>query len=115
MKTMNPKTKKTPRYQDMTKAQLRRATKQYDAEMIDVPDVKAPPALATRHAKALKQAKSTARRRGRPTTGQRSASVLISIERALLDQANRYAKARGMSRSELIALGLQTVMKKKTA
>jgi hypothetical protein len=99
----------------MTKAQLRRETKQYDAEMLDVPNVKPSPALAARHAEALKRAKAAARRPGRPTVGQGATSVLISIERGLLSQANKYAKAKGMSRSELIAKALQTMMKKKTA
>jgi hypothetical protein len=112
---MNQIPKKTRRYQDMSKAELRRATKQYDAEMIDVPSVKPPTALAARHAQAMKRAKAAARRPGRPTVGAGATAVLVSIERRLLDEANKYAKAKGMSRSELIALGLQTVMKKKTA
>lgn len=51
-----------------------------------------------------------ARRRGRPRKGQGTRVVSLSIETDLLRQAERLARARGISRSELFSRGLRAVI-----
>jgi hypothetical protein len=50
------------------------------------------------------------RRMGRPTVGKGAKVVAVTIERGLLDRVNRYAKAHGLKRAELIARGLELIM-----
>ncbi|HZK80978.1 MAG TPA: hypothetical protein VFC46_07925 [Humisphaera sp.] len=47
---------------------------------------------------------------GRPIAGEASATVAVSIERGLLQQADAYAKAHGLKRTQLIAKGLRLAM-----
>ena len=49
-------------------------------------------------------------RRGRPRKGQGAEIVSLSIEKELLRQAERLARAQGLSRSELFSRGLRAVM-----
>src|SRR5688500_7713781 len=49
-------------------------------------------------------------RTGRPRVGAGAKRVLITVERSLLADADAFAKARGMSRSEMIAKGLARMM-----
>jgi len=95
----------------MSLEELRKATKQYDAEMIDPPARQPTVKEKTAFSRAIKAAKAA--RRGRPVVGQGATSVLISIERGLLEEADKHAKAKKMTRSELIALGLRTVMQRR--
>jgi len=50
------------------------------------------------------------RRLGRPKVGQGAKMVAVSIERGLLQRADRYAKRHAMKRAELIAAGLKLVL-----
>jgi hypothetical protein len=97
------------RYQDMTLDQLRQATKEYDKEMLNLPAKKPPANLAARHAKVMKRAKGEAKRRGRPTVGLGAASVLVSIERGLLREADNF-RGDQLTRSDMVAAGLRLVM-----
>jgi len=47
---------------------------------------------------------------GRPKIGSGTKNISISIERDLLHKADRFAKRHGMSRSQLIAQGLMSVI-----
>jgi hypothetical protein len=49
-------------------------------------------------------------RRGRPVLGQGAKIVPISIERGLLKEADAFAKAHQLKRSQLIAEGLKLIM-----
>jgi hypothetical protein len=51
-----------------------------------------------------------ARRRGRPRIGLGAAKIRISVERSLLRDADALARASGVSRSELIARGLRSLL-----
>lgn len=89
-------------YSQMTAAELAAATRQFDtdyafdkAKPLSVEDRK-------RHAQA--------RRRGRPRIGLGAEKVRVTIERGLLRKADSYARAQGISRSELIARGLREVL-----
>jgi hypothetical protein len=92
------------RYQDMNLEELEKATREYDRP--GKPKfLKPPEGLAKAERRARKAAKI-----GRPVVGEGATAVLISIERGLLKEADRTAKARKMTRSELIALGLRSVI-----
>ncbi len=51
---------------------------------------------------------------GRPTVGAGAGAeaVSVTIERGLLERANRYAKRHNLNRSQLIAEGLELVMQR---
>jgi hypothetical protein len=59
-----------------------------------------------------KQWRRVKRRLGRPKVGQGAKMVAVSIERGLLQRADRYAKRHAMKRAELIAAGLKLVLAK---
>jgi len=50
------------------------------------------------------------RKMGRPRIGKGAARVNVTIERGLLAQADRFARQQGMTRAELIAVGLKRAM-----
>lgn len=93
--------RKTKRFRGMTAEQMAQATSEYDKEDVQ-PRFGRPPAK-------LREAERLVRR-GRPVIGKGAQRVTITVERALLDEANRYARSRKLTRSELIALGLRMVM-----
>jgi hypothetical protein len=101
-----PKMKK--RYQDMTLAELREATREYDLPQTMPRFLKAPRALQDAERRARAAAK-----RGRPPIGKGAKDVLVSIERGLLEKVDAFARKRHMSRSELIALGLRLAMERR--
>lgn len=105
------------RYGRMTKDELREATKQYDAEMINPQPVGTSPDVKARHDRAIASARaaSVKRKRGRPVVGQGSTAILISMEKGLLADADAFAKAKDMSRSELVATGLRLLIKREEA
>ena len=91
-------------YWEMNTAELREATKQYDREELGISGKPLTP--------ADKRLLSRARRRGRPPIGRGAEKIRISLERGLLKEADAVAKRLHVSRSELIARGLRTVLKK---
>ncbi len=91
-------------YWEMNTAELREATKQYDKEELGLPGK---PLTA-----ADKRLFAQARRRGRPPVGQGAEKIRISLERGLLKEADAAANRLHISRSELIARGLRSVLKK---
>jgi hypothetical protein len=56
---------------------------------------------------SLRKAKT---RGGRPQSRRGSRRVSITVEQELLDRADRYAKSNSLSRSELIAKGLESII-----
>ena len=52
------------------------------------------------------------RGRGRPRVGKGAARINISIEKGLLVRVNQFAKKKKISRAQIIAQGLELVMKK---
>ena|SRR5260221_14627888 len=104
-----PKGKMAPRYRTMTREQLAAATKAFDREDLDMDGQTPMPGMQAAHDRVMK------RGRGRPVKGHGAVPVQITLERGLLKEVDEFAQAKGMSRSELIALGLRAVMKRKTA
>jgi hypothetical protein len=90
-------------YWEMTTAELREATKEFDAEF--VPTRPLTPAMKAR----LRRARM--KRPGRPKVGKGSRAVMVSMEESLLNKADALAKKQKISRSELIARGLRILLK----
>ena len=61
---------------------------------------------------AMRKQEQRARRKrpGRPRVGLGAQKLRISMERGLLKQVDSYAKARGMTRSDLIAQSLRRLL-----
>jgi hypothetical protein len=87
----------------MTTAELREATKEYDREELGLPGKPLTARDRRLHAEA--------RKRGRPRIGLGAEKIRISLERNLLKQADAAAKRLKISRSELIAQGLRSILK----
>jgi hypothetical protein len=101
MKHSTPK-----RYQDMTTAELRKATKEFDQEFI------AEKARPMNAAERIRN-RQLRRRRGRPRVGLGAEKINVCLERNLLASVNRLAKEKGIGRSALIAQALALVMGRK--
>jgi hypothetical protein len=95
---------KHKRYSEMTTAELREATKEYDREWTGpgLPGKALTAADRARHRKA----------RGRPMVGKGAKIVPVSIERGLLSRADAFARRHKLKRSEMVAQGLKLVMVK---
>ncbi len=98
-------------YTKMTQAELARATREFDAG--NEPRFLKPPAEEKRRHDALMR--KVKRRRGRPRVGAGAERVQITLEGTLLQKADQFARAKGISRSELIAEGLLLAMRRKSA
>lgn len=90
----------------MNTRELRQATHEFDREDLGVlkPLTRADRQLLRRAAEHA--------RRGRPVVGRGAAKISATIEKKLLGEVDRYAHRRGVSRSQLIAEGLQAVLRK---
>jgi len=95
-------------YTLMTAEQLAAATAEFDREFVvdefEAPDMDAP--------KRWKKAKQT---RGRPRNGRGAKVISVSLEKGLLDETDRLAKQKRVSRASLIARGLRAVLKSEAA
>jgi hypothetical protein len=61
-----------------------------------------------------KQWRRIKRKMGRPVIGEGAKTIAITVERGLLRRADRYAKQHDLKRAELIARGLELVLRRKT-
>ncbi|MGD0540856.1 MAG: hypothetical protein ABSB33_04985 [Tepidisphaeraceae bacterium] len=100
------KKRRQKRFQEMTTAELRQATKEFDREFIAD---KARPMNAAERARN----RQLRRRRGRPRIGKGAEKINICLERDLLASVNRLAKEQGIRRSTLIAQALASVVGRK--
>jgi hypothetical protein len=85
---------------------------QKDAEVAEFDKGIDPSEWRPLNAAERKQWRRVKRRLGRPKVGQGAKMVAVSIERGLLQRADRYAKRHAMKRAELIAAGLKLVLAK---
>ena len=103
----NDKTAKTKKlakpYTEMTTAELRRATAEFDREFIA--DAFGPPTATQRM--RLEEAR---RKRGRPRVGGGAKTISVTIETGLLAKTDRLARRLKTTRAALIARGLQSVV-----
>ena len=91
-------------YWEMDADELREATRQYDKEMPGLPGKPL--------SKSMREQLARARRRGRPRVGLGAEKIRVSLERSLLQEADKAAQRLHISRSELIARGLRSVLRK---
>ena len=61
--------------------------------------------------KAWRKFRERRRARGRPKIGQGAKTVALTIERGLLKRADAMAKREGVSRAQIVARGLQLLLK----
>jgi hypothetical protein len=86
-------------YEEMTKEELREATKAFDESFV-----------ALDQAKPLTHAQREMHRRarsGRPRVGNGAEKIRISIERGLLKRADAFAQKANLRRSQLVAEALE--------
>ncbi len=89
-------------YWEMTTAELREATKEFDQEFIGD---------TFRPATAAERARfERARKRGRPRNGLGAKTIAVTVEKGLLAKTDRLAKKLHVPRAVLIARGLQAVV-----
>jgi hypothetical protein len=93
--------KSTKPYPEMTTAQLRKATKEFDKEFVP-----------TRPLTAADRAKHRRARVGRPRVGQGAQVVPVSIERGLLAETDNFARRHNVPRSQLVAEGLRLILRR---
>jgi len=90
-------------YWEMTKEELAEATAEFDQEFIgDTFHELSPEDMA--------QWERAKRKLGRPVKGRGAKVIAVSVERALLARSDRYARKLGVTRSALIAQGLEAVL-----
>ena len=90
------------RYWEMTTAELREATKEFDQEFIG--DTFGPPTPEER------ARFERGRKRGRPRKGLGAKTISVTVEKRLLAQTDRLAKKLHVARAVLVARGLQAVV-----
>jgi hypothetical protein len=106
MKAKKPVERLLPgRYGQMDAAELNAEVAKFDREFIA--DTAKP--LTAKERLADLKAK---RKRGRPRVGKGARRVLVTIESELLRRSDVYAAHHGLSRSALVARGLQQVLRK---
>jgi hypothetical protein len=59
--------------------------------------------------------KQARKRMGRPKRGDGAKPVNVTIERQLLARTDAYAKKRGLTRSQIIADGLEVILRRKAS
>jgi hypothetical protein len=93
---------KGKRWEEMNARQLAAATAEFEGSVID----------RTRAMDAGERGKwRAAKRRGRPRVGKGAKAVSVTIEAGLLERADRMAKRLGLTRAQLIARGLEGVLR----
>ena len=97
--------KKTKHPEEMTAAELARATKRFDQPFVFE---RARPMTAAQYA----QERNLRRGRGRPKVGKGARKISISLEQDLLHKTDALARKRGVNRSELIAAFVMTGLKR---
>ena len=93
------------RFMSMSDEQRRAEVAKFDREHVGVPGRPLTEAQKRQHRRAKN-------RGGRPTIGKGAKRVLISMERGLLTQLDSHAKRSGMTRSQLIAESVKSVLAK---
>ena len=94
-------------YWEMTTAELREATTEFDKEFVGKTFGPPTPQQRARFERA--------RKRGRPRVGMGSKTISVTVEKRLLAEADRMAKNLHVPRAALIARGLQAVVSEEVA
>ncbi len=103
MKGKRNKAKRSKKpYWEMTTAELREATKEFDREFIGETFRPMTPQARAQFERA--------RKRGRPRNGLGAKTISVTVEKRLLAQTDRLAKKLQVPRAVLIARGLKAVV-----
>jgi hypothetical protein len=86
----------------MNTQELAEATKEFDDPDYDPPVLPWTEEDTARHERA--------RRRGRPRNGLGAKTIALTVERGLLERSDRFARRKGISRAQLVALALRAVL-----
>jgi hypothetical protein len=81
-----------------------------------IPDAETRPLTADEQARweaAVAATKAPRRRPGRPHVGRGSQRIQMSVDRSLLAKVDAYAKAHGLTRSEVFARGVLSQLRQK--
>ncbi len=92
------------RFMEMTDRQRDAEVANFDREFIGTPGKPLTPADRSQHRRARKKA-------GRPVVGKGAKRLMITMERELLSKADAYARKKKLSRSQLVARGVQVLLK----
>ncbi len=95
--------RKAKPYWEMTTAELRKATRQFDDPAYQ------PPALP-KTAADIAQQRRAKNKGGRPRKGLGARTISLTVERGLLARSDAYARRLGISRAELIQRGLNAIV-----
>ena len=95
-------------YNEMTTAELRAATREYDREIPSGADGLSGRPMNTRE---RKQWNSVKKKMGRPKIGNGVKRVMISLEESLLKKSDGFAKRHHLNRSQMISAGLRKMMR----
>ena len=95
--------KKAKPYDQMTTAELRKATAEFDREFIIDTFRPLTPAQKARWLKAVKK-------RGRPRQGKGAQVISVSVEKDLLARSDRLARRLGVTRAGLIIRSLSATL-----
>src|SRR5439155_14168055 len=100
-----PKKTRKKSWMKMTASELAKATREFDREV----DLTHTRPLSSENRKWWNRA----RRAGRPKVGKGAQPILITMEKGLLEQADAYAKKHHINRSQLVAMGIQSLIRKR--
>jgi hypothetical protein len=95
--------KQTKPFWEMTAAELRKATHEFDDPAYQ------PPALPQTQDDVAQQRRAK-NKGGRPRKGLGARTISLTVERALLARSDAYAKRLGISRAELVQRGLNAIV-----
>jgi len=95
--------KQTKPFWEMTTAELRKATREFDDPAYQ------PPALPQTHDDVAQQRRAK-NKGGRPRKGLGARTISLTVERALLARSDAYAKRLGISRAVLVQRGLNAIV-----
>jgi len=62
------------------------------------------------NARERRQWRAFKKKLGQPRIGKETTNVSVSMEKGLLKKADRFAKAHGLSRSQLVASGVKAII-----
>ena len=90
-------------YDQMDADELAKATAEFDHESLEAPGRPATPAERRKFNRVR-------RKMGRPIIGKGAIRVLVTVEKGLLKEADKFAKQNGLKRAHMVAKGLRLVM-----
>lgn len=95
-------------YWEMTTAELRKATREFDKPFAFEKGEPLTDADKEQFRKARQYARKS--KLGRPRVGRGAARITTTVERSLLSRVDRYAKQHSLTRAQIIAQGMERIL-----